>query len=65
MVAGLAYKEYFKKQHILKKKNNCINKKQQHTYLIRLTDQTSDLISRGKYCRLNNTEIDSPPNHAL
>ena len=25
----------------------------------------SDLISRGKQCRSNNTEIDSPPNHVL
>ena len=25
----------------------------------------SDLISRGKQCRSNNTEIDSLPNHVL
>ena len=25
----------------------------------------SDLISRGKQCRSNNTEVDSPPKHVL
>ena len=25
----------------------------------------SDLIRRGKQCRSNNAEIDSPPNHVL
>ena len=65
MVAGLAYKEYFKKQHILKKKIIVLTKNNKHTYSIWLTDQISDLISRGKQCPSNNTEIDPPPNHAL
>ena len=68
MVAGLANNFFKKKQHIVKTKKNknkyYINKKQQ-TYLIRRLPIKSDLISRGKQCHSNNTEINSPPNHVL
>ena len=63
MVAGLAQKKYLKKQQIIKKRMY----KQKATNILTKYGLPikSDLISRGKQCRLNNTEIDSPPNHVL
>ena len=63
MVAGLAHKKYLKKQQIIKKRMY----KQKATNILTKYGLPikSDLISRGKQCRSNNTEIDSPPNHVL
>ena len=69
MVAGLANNFFKKKQHIVKTKKKKINitstKNNKHTYLIRRLPIKSDLISRGKQCHSNNTEIDTFPNHVL
>ena len=62
MVAGLAHKKYLKKatnnkKKLYRQKTNILN-------LIRLTCQIrSD--KKGKQCRSNNIEIDSPPNDVL
>ena len=63
MVAGLAHKKYLKKQQIVEKK---MYKQKTANILTKYgLPIKSDLISRGKQYRSNNTEIDSPPNHVL
>ena len=47
-------------------KKQCRNKKQKtNTFTKYGLPIKSDLISRGKQCRSNNIEIDSPTNHVL
>ena len=65
MVTGLGHKKGLKKQQIVKKINKIMQTKiNKHTYVYGLPIK-SGLKSRGKQCRSNNTEINSPPNHVL
>ena len=63
ILAGLAHKKYLKKLQIVKR--NCINKKQQTYVPSTAYLSRSDLISKCKQCRSNNTEIYCSLNRVL